>query len=88
MVPAVLALADPRSQRLYRGIADKAAYSRIAAIKLFCIECMGYSRVDAKRCDNSRCPLWSVSNKCLKRSQEIIDHGNAAASALSTNASS
>ncbi len=32
--------------------------SRAAAIKGFCLECMGYSRRDVERCSATECPLF------------------------------
>ena len=32
--------------------------SRSAAIKVFCITCMGGSRSDVKKCESFECPLW------------------------------
>jgi hypothetical protein len=65
--PATLTLADEKTRLRYHNLALKAMYQRGPAIKLFCIECMGYSYQDAKACDNSRCPLWLVSNGSFKR---------------------
>lgn len=35
---------------------DKIA--RAQAIKLFCIECMGYQKSMVKKCTDQACPLW------------------------------
>ena len=43
---------------LYRAIAADASRSRAAAVKLFCLECVGYSRKDATACTATRCPLY------------------------------
>lgn len=32
--------------------------SRAAAIKGFCLECMGYSRKDVEKCGATECPLF------------------------------
>lgn len=42
----------------YPGLAGRAAASRAAAVKLFCIECMGGSNRDAKECAERSCFLW------------------------------
>lgn len=43
---------------LYRGIAAEAVRSRAAAVKLFCLECVGYVRKDVTACTASACPLF------------------------------
>lgn len=67
--PATLAHAPALAQRRYRNMAMQALKWRGPAIKLFCIECMGYSYPDAKACDTERCPLWAVSRPMFLRNQ-------------------
>jgi len=43
---------------LYRGIAANATRSRAAAVKLFCLECVGYVRRDVTNCTAPLCPLY------------------------------
>jgi hypothetical protein len=43
---------------LYRGIAADALRSRAAAVKLFCLECVGYVRKDVTHCTAPKCPLY------------------------------
>lgn len=43
---------------LYRGIAADAARSRAAAVKLFCLECVGFVRRDVANCTASACALY------------------------------
>lgn len=43
---------------LYRGIAAAAGKSRANAVKLFCLECVGYVRADVTNCTAQRCPLY------------------------------
>lgn len=43
---------------LYRGIAQAATRSRAAAVKLFCLECVGYVRADVTGCTAPHCPLF------------------------------
>ena len=31
--------------------------NRTAAVKAFCLECMGWQRAEVKRCDSAACPL-------------------------------
>jgi hypothetical protein len=42
---------------LYRGVAEDARRSRAAAVKLFCLECVGYVRKDVTECSAHCCPL-------------------------------
>ena len=45
---------------IYRG-ALKRAYagkSRAAAIKAFCLRCVGYQKNDVRDCTSYGCPLW------------------------------
>lgn len=44
---------------LYRGIAAQARRSRAAAVKLFCLECVGFARADVANCTARRCPLFA-----------------------------
>lgn len=51
----------PARQNLFRQ-----AYtgrSRKAAIKAFCIECMGFSYESAKDCRTTTCPLYAVHRR-------------------------
>lgn len=43
----------------YRGIYDKAmsGKSRVAGVKAFCLECMGWSYKDTAACNAIECPL-------------------------------
>jgi len=48
----------PQSARfLYEQAASGEASGR-EAIKVFCIECMGYDREAVKECTSETCPLW------------------------------
>ena len=64
-----MAMAVPQRKR-YRTAHDEVAArfpemtarattgSKAAAIKLFCIECMGGERAEAARCESRTCWLW------------------------------
>ncbi len=39
----------------------------LLGIKLFCIECMGYSAAEARRCDSRCCPLYPFNRRIFKR---------------------
>jgi hypothetical protein len=43
---------------LYRGIAAAVPRSRASAVKLFCLECVGYVRADVTTCTAQHCPLY------------------------------
>lgn len=43
---------------LYQGIAVAATRSRAAAVKLFCLECVGYIRKDVTECTATKCSLF------------------------------
>jgi hypothetical protein len=43
---------------LYQGIAAAACRSRANAVKLFCLECVGYVRKDVTDCTATKCPLY------------------------------
>lgn len=42
----------------FQGLAARARRGPTSAIRLFCIECMGGSYNDAKRCETRACFLW------------------------------
>lgn len=56
--------ADPEWLQNLRVRAQK---SRLGAIKLFCIDCMGGSRHDAKSCVSRDCALWPHAFKRGKK---------------------
>ena len=39
----------------------------LLGIKLSCIECMGYSAAEARRCDSRSCPLYPFNRRIFKR---------------------
>jgi len=49
------------------GLAKRgAAGSRLACIRLFCVECMGGNAGDARRCESRDCFLWPVRGAAWK----------------------
>lgn len=44
---------------MYRRIAEAAPRSRANAVKLFCLECVGYVRKDVTNCTAPLCPLFA-----------------------------
>ena len=39
----------------------------LIGIKLFCIECMGYSAAEARRCGSRSCPLYAFNRRIFKQ---------------------
>jgi len=44
--------------RKYKALYDKHKRSRKAAIRIHCLECVGYSEKEVKLCTDERCSLW------------------------------
>lgn len=42
----------------HRELAARAVTSRAAAVKLFCLECVGYVVADVRNCTAPKCPHW------------------------------
>ena len=42
----------------YRQLYDRRAKSRKAAIRSFCLECVGYSETEVRECTDENCPLY------------------------------
>jgi hypothetical protein len=56
---------------MYQGIAEEAATSRAAAVKLFCLECVGYVRPDVTNCTATRCPLYQHRPYQVAKSRKL-----------------
>lgn len=41
-----------------KNLRERSRESRSSAVRLFCIDCMGGSRGDARSCDSRECALW------------------------------
>ena len=41
-----------------------------AAIRLFCVECMGYQLELARTCTTKTCPLWALNRRYFKENGE------------------
>ena len=55
----LLATLQAQAPSLYRGLVDQLANgSKAAAIKLHCLQCVGYERAEVARCSSRCCPLW------------------------------
>ena len=42
----------------WQWLAAEAVKSRASAVKLFCLECVGYSVSDVRHCTATKCPLF------------------------------
>jgi hypothetical protein len=51
----------------YPAMTEKAKTSRLVAVRLFCVECMGGSRPDAKACQNRECFLHAHRGKAWEQ---------------------
>lgn len=47
----------------YRGLENKVDSSRKAAIRLFCLECVGFAQEEVRLCAGKDCPLfhWRIT---------------------------
>lgn len=45
--------------KLYRGQVEKAAKSRTNAMRVMCLQCVGWKRKDVTDCSDQTCPLWT-----------------------------
>ena len=55
-------------------VADRAATSYRAAVKLKCLECCAWQRTEARTCEIRWCPLWAVSKRVFGTSTRSEDH--------------
>jgi hypothetical protein len=67
---------------LYRGIAADAVRSRAAAVKLFCLECVGYTRKDVTGCTATACALYRWRPYQGERDDDTLPPENAVVAAL------
>jgi hypothetical protein len=51
-------------------MAERASRSRLAAVRLFCIECMGGSARQARACETTDCFLWPVRGASWSRKEQ------------------
>ena len=59
----------------FRGAIKACHRQPSAAIRLFCMECMGYSLPDARGCDTKTCPLWALSRRYFKENGDDAEFG-------------
>lgn len=55
---AVAKMKEDVPQRFQRLVRQAATGSRAAAMRLFCLSCVGYVTADVRECDAKACPLW------------------------------
>lgn len=46
-------------EKKYPALVDRIATSRVAAIKLMCLECVGGCREEVRHCTSTTCPLYA-----------------------------
>ena len=51
----------PRWKRRWQRLADRAHTHPLAAVELNCIDCCGWERAEAARCEIRQCPLWALN---------------------------
>jgi hypothetical protein len=63
---APLRYCPTRLRARYGKAAEQAAGgSLIKAIKLKCLDCMGWEYAEAKQCDTLECPLWIFNHRAV-----------------------
>ena len=60
-------LLPPDLRDRYGKQAERSQREPRVAIKLMCISCCGWEYNEAKRCQISGCPLWTLSNRIFNR---------------------
>lgn len=57
-MPKKATVAAPKTQKAKPKPSTRDKITRAQAIKLFCVECMGYNKHFVKACPAEQCPLW------------------------------
>ena len=69
----------PASQeRAWRRLAKVAGRQARAAIKLKCLDCAAWYRLEAAQCEITTCPLWALNRRIFGRPAAAADHGEGA----------
>ncbi len=58
----------PRWKEYWERLADRAHTHPLAAVELHCIDCCGWERSEAARCEIRQCALWALNRR-------IFGHG-------------
>ena len=53
----------PRWKHRWQQLADRAHTHPLAAVELRCIDCCGWERTEAARCDARTCSLWALNRR-------------------------
>ncbi len=51
----------PRWKDYWQRLADRAHTHPLAAVELHCIDCCGWQRTEAARCEVRQCALWALN---------------------------
>ncbi len=51
----------PRWKKYWQRLADRAHSHPLAAVELHCIDCCGWERTEAARCEVRECSLWALN---------------------------
>ncbi len=52
-----------RWKKYWQRLADRAHTHPLAAVELHCIDCCGWQRAEAARCDVRQCALWALNRR-------------------------
>ena len=53
----------PRWKSYWERLADRAHTHPLAAVELHCIDCSGWERTEAARCEVRQCALWALNRR-------------------------
>lgn len=74
--------ASDKVKKRYKKRLEKCHTSMKTAIELNCIECMGYSRSEATKCESLTCPLYSYNRRIFlgegRNKKDLTDEQRAA----------
>ncbi len=69
-----LATCPPVARTRFERRARLAADQPMRAIELKCLECCGWSRPEATRCEIRGCPLWLMNRRVFKQRSQGRSH--------------
>ena len=53
----------PRWKKYWQLLADRAHTHPLAAVELHCVDCCGWERTEAARCEVRQCALWALNRR-------------------------
>ena len=56
----------PRWKEYWQRLADRAHTHPLAAVELHCIDCCGWERTEAARCEVRACGLWAINERIFR----------------------